>query len=142
MLSAQIFLFLRLALATVLYLFLGAALYLLWLDLRQQAARSVRHQPVPIILRYELGGEIYPQCFTNPEVLIGRDPSCDCSLENSTVSARHARLNFRQGQWWLEDLSSTNGTFLNQERVSTPVVLTNGDQLRCGQVNLGVNLES
>jgi pSer/pThr/pTyr-binding forkhead associated (FHA) protein len=72
--------------------------------------------------------------FNQPEVIIGRSASCDVILEDKTVSGRHARLAYHHGQWWLEDLGSTNGTFLNGEPVSAAVVLTHGDQLRCGQM--------
>jgi pSer/pThr/pTyr-binding forkhead associated (FHA) protein len=59
-------------------------------------------------------------------------------LEDSTVSAQHSRLSFRQGHWWVEDLRSTNGTYLNNEPISASLVITNGDEIRCGQVVLTV----
>jgi pSer/pThr/pTyr-binding forkhead associated (FHA) protein len=78
--------------------------------------------------------------FNVPVVLIGRDEHCDCSIQHPTVSAQHARLAFHHNQWWVEDLHSTNGTFLNQSPVDTSMVLTLGDELRCGQVVLTVIL--
>lgn len=139
--SEQVFLVLRFLMAGLLYVFLGAVLYLLWQDLRQYGLRAIPQLPTPIILHYERDGEFFPLRFTDPEVLVGRDPACNCPLEDTTVSAQHARLSFRQGQWWAEDLHSTNGTYLNQEQVTLPTVLASGDQLRCGQVILSITLE-
>jgi pSer/pThr/pTyr-binding forkhead associated (FHA) protein len=53
---------------------------------------------------------------------------------DDTVSARHARLSYHHNQWWVEDLQSRNGTYLNDERVSVPTVIVSGDELRYGQV--------
>jgi pSer/pThr/pTyr-binding forkhead associated (FHA) protein len=74
--------------------------------------------------------------FSTPEVMIGRDPACDVALDDPTVSNNHARLSYHHGQWWLEDLQSTNGTFLNGQAVSAAQVVTGGDVVRCGQVEL------
>ena len=72
--------------------------------------------------------------FNQPEIVIGRDTSCDLILEEKTVSAEHARLSFHDGRWWVEDLRSRNGTYLTQELLTTAVVLTSGDHLQLGQV--------
>jgi pSer/pThr/pTyr-binding forkhead associated (FHA) protein len=72
--------------------------------------------------------------FKQPEVVVGRDTSCDLILEENTVSAEHARLSFHDGRWWVEDLGSRNGTYLNEELLTTAVVLTSGDFLQLGQV--------
>ena len=68
------------------------------------------------------------------ELLIGRSESCDVKVAGSYASARHARLYYQAGQYWLEDLHSTNGTYLNGHQVDLPVVLANGDRLRIGRV--------
>lgn len=139
--SVQVFLVLRFVIAGLLYVFLSAVIYLLWLDLRQYGKRALPQIPTPIIIQHDREGEIYPLRFTEPEIFIGRDVACQYVLENTTVSARHARVFFRQGQWWVEDLHSTNGTYLNQEPLVSPTVLTSGDQLRCGQVILSITVE-
>jgi len=86
----------------------------------------------------EINGETRRQEFSSPEVIIGRDPTVQCVIDSKTVSAHHARLNFERGQWWVEDLESTNGTLLNQEAISVPTVVTPGDQLRCGEATITV----
>lgn len=50
--------------------------------------------------------------FTDAEIIIGRDPNSQLTIVNEMVSAQHARLSYHHNQWWVEDLHSTNGTFL------------------------------
>ena len=135
--SGILVLVLRLVLVLSLYGFLGWALYTLWMDMRQQGELLVSRTPA-IIISNEDGSVAHR--FTKPEVSIGRDPASDCPLEDKTVSTQHARLVYRQNQWWVEDLKSTNGTFLNQETVDEPLVVTSGDKLRCGQVELNIKI--
>ena len=68
------------------------------------------------------------------ELFIGRSDDCDVIVSGSYASARHARLFYQAGQYWLEDLHSTNGTYINGRLVSLPVVLANGDRIRIGSV--------
>ncbi|MFO0944384.1 MAG: GGDEF domain-containing protein [Planctomycetota bacterium] len=63
--------------------------------------------------------------------LIGRDAECDLTVDDSSVSRRHASIDPVDGEYLLSDLSSTNGTFVNEDRVTTRV-LANGDFLRVG----------
>ncbi len=135
--SGTILLALRLILAALLYLFLGWTLLVLWRDLTRQGRQAASRRAPPIILR----GQDQSLRFNTQEVTIGRDPASSCILEDRTVSAHHARLFYRQGQWWIEDLRSTNGTYLNQEPVSTLLVLAHGDELRFGQVVMDILLE-
>lgn len=137
--TGTVLLILRALLAVLLYAFLGWALVTLWRDLRHQAELQAARQVRPIQLNFE--GLEHGLSFAQMEVIIGRSNNCDILLEDKTVSGRHARLAYHHGQWWLEDLSSTNGTFLNGEPVSTAVVLTDGDKLRCGQVMGRVGME-
>ncbi|NPA06164.1 MAG: FHA domain-containing protein, partial [Chloroflexi bacterium] len=66
-------------------------------------------------------------------VVLGRGPEADIRLPVATVSARHARLVHRDDGWWLEDLGSTNGTFLNDQPVRRSMRLKPGDRIRLGQ---------
>ena len=129
--SAILFLFLRFGAALALFAFLGYMLWILWRDMvRQDEILASRRLP-PMLLSLANGEQ---QRFTTPEVVIGRDPSSELVFEDSTVSSMHARLIYHHGHWWLEDLHSTNGTFLNGETVVTPLVVTPGDVVRCGQI--------
>ncbi|MHB1597792.1 MAG: FHA domain-containing protein [Acidimicrobiales bacterium] len=73
------------------------------------------------------------------ETTLGRSPGCAVPLEGDTfASSVHARVYRRDGEAWLEDLGSTNGTFLNGERVGAPVRLRRGDRLKVGSTLLEV----
>lgn len=139
--SGSIVLALRLLLALALFAFLGWALYTFWRDIRREAVGLVNRRAAGISLLVRVGEEtIGVKHFVQPEISLGRDPVCDIPIFDETVSAHHARLTYHHGQWWVEDLGSTNGTRLNQEMVSLPTVLTSGDQVSIGQTSLLVNL--
>lgn len=136
--SGIILLALRVGLAVLLYGFLGIGLYQIWRDLRRQTEVLAAHQSPPLSLNFV--SEEKGLSFTQPEIILGRGDFCDFVVDDPTVSSRHARLNYRQGQWWLDDLASTNGTFLNGEMVSAAVLVTAGDRILLGQVELQINL--
>lgn len=138
--SGILLLGLRILLAASLYAFLGWALYTLWMDLKRESEILAVRQAPPITLK--LNAPDQALSFTKNEISIGRDPASDLPLEDKTVSTQHARLVYHHNQWWIEDLGSTNGTFLNQERVSSPLVITEGDQIRCGQIVLEILIGS
>ncbi len=134
--SGVVILVLRLLMAAALYSFLAWALLTLWRDLKRQNELLLARQSPPLTLLVQENGQAFS--FDRPVVRIGRDLACDCCLDDKTVSTQHARLSFHHNQWWLEDLGSTNGTFLNQEPVTSPVVITQADQLRVGQVKMDI----
>ncbi|MCC2333942.1 FHA domain-containing protein FhaB/FipA [Cellulomonas wangsupingiae] len=66
-------------------------------------------------------------------VLVGRAPSCTLVLDDDYSSSRHARI-FPQGdRWFVEDLGSTNGTFVGEQRVDQPTPVPTGTPVRVGQ---------
>jgi pSer/pThr/pTyr-binding forkhead associated (FHA) protein len=131
--SAVIFLGLRLALVICLYAFLSLALFTLWQSVRQQGKVLAARKTPPLKLVIQTPGQpSISMYFTQDELTIGRDKACDVSIADEMVSAQHARLSFHHGQWWLQDLNSTNGTYLNAERMMAPTVITSGDEIRCG----------
>jgi pSer/pThr/pTyr-binding forkhead associated (FHA) protein len=137
--SAIIVLILRFLMAVSLFAFLGWALYTIWNELRLTSELVSRKEiPQITVTTHDLAEDII-RTYNTQEIIIGRDTSCELTLSDDTVSARHARLSFHHKQWWLEDLHSTNGTFLNEERVTTPTVVISGDEIRCGKI--GVTLE-
>ena len=64
---------------------------------------------------------------------IGRDDTADISLQDPEMSRRHVRISWQEGRHILEDLQSTNGTFLNDTRVTAAQRLSTGDMIRMGQ---------
>ncbi|MCR9295093.1 MAG: EAL domain-containing protein, partial [bacterium] len=72
---------------------------------------------------------LHPVPFT-----IGRRPGCSVQLNLKTISGRHAELTTRENQLWVDDLSSTNGTYVNGQRIAQPTELHPGDLLQFADV--------
>lgn len=70
------------------------------------------------------------------ELIIGRGEKCRLVLDDNYVSTVHARIFSNGGRYMLEDLGSTNGTYLNRKRVTSPVELNRGDQVKIGKTVL------
>lgn len=140
--TATIVLVLRMGLAIVLYFFLWRVLQTLWQELKLQGnLLSTQKKPgIHMDARME-NGEEFKFHFWQNEVMIGRGPHCSISLPDEALSASHARLSFHHGQWWLEDLGSTNGTFLNKEKIMVPTVVITGDQVKCGNTVLALRID-
>jgi pSer/pThr/pTyr-binding forkhead associated (FHA) protein len=83
------------------------------------------------------GGLPEGQAFgVGPGLVIGRALACEVTIEDSYASGRHARLYDRDGHVYIEDLNSTNGTYVNGTRVSTQQLLRSGDVVRIGDTEL------
>jgi pSer/pThr/pTyr-binding forkhead associated (FHA) protein len=104
------------------------------MDMKRQKDLIDARKIPEIDLLVEIEGQVESNPFIVPEIVIGRDQTCDLLLDASTVSAEHTRLSYHHQNWWVEDLGSRNGTFLNLERVATPAILVSGDELQLGQV--------
>jgi hypothetical protein len=65
-------------------------------------------------------------------LLIGRDPTCNLAINDVEVSRRHARLISQSGGYAIEDLGSTNGTFIDEQRIKGVVPLKPGASIRLG----------
>lgn len=76
-------------------------------------------------------GEAYP--ISGDEFVLGRDPSSQLVVEDVEISRRHARLLAQSGGYAIEDLGSTNGTFVNGKRIRTVVPLEPGATIRLGE---------
>ena len=67
------------------------------------------------------------------QLTIGRDATNDITINDAEISRRHARLTFQGGKYVLEDLGSTNGTFVNGQRLAGPRVLKAGEVVSFGE---------
>ena len=67
------------------------------------------------------------------ELTVGRAGGCQITLDDTYVSQLHARVFRRDGQLYVEDLGSTNGTFLNRKKVTAPIAIRKGDRLQIGK---------
>ena len=68
--------------------------------------------------------------------LLGRDHDCEVRLDSASVSRHHARIIVTRGEATVEDLQSKNGTHVNEQPVTTPVVLEDGVRIRVGSVTM------
>ena len=106
-----------------------------------QAAGQVAHKPsrasgrrVPgtlTVTEGALAGTTVPLKETG--VLLGRNPECTLVLEDDFASGRHARIFRRDAGWFVEDLGSTNGTFLGSNKLTQPTPVQVGSTLRIGK---------
>lgn len=140
---ATVVLVLRLALAIALYVFLGWSLLTLWQELRIQG-RTISNQKKAGISVKQMpeNGEEREFHFFQTEILIGRHTRSDLTVMDENVSAQHARLTHHHGRWWLEDLNSTNGTFLNGSKLNTPTVVITEDEFRCGNTRFTLRVDA
>lgn len=71
-----------------------------------------------------------------PVNVIGRRPDCTIVLDEPYVSGEHSELSLQGGEWQLRDLGSTNGTYVNGQRLTAPVALRPGDTVQFGRIKL------
>jgi pSer/pThr/pTyr-binding forkhead associated (FHA) protein len=88
-----------------------------------------------MVLKPAAGGEALT---ITRDVVVGRNEACDVVLQAGTVSGKHARLLVQDGRPAVEDLNSTNGTFVNGERIGKLTALKNGDRLKFDVVEFDV----
>jgi len=127
---------LRLLGTLILYTFLGIAFYLIWLELRQAAQPVIqeagdRLRVISTDSQALTVGQVLP---LQPVTLLGHDPDNTIVLPDTAISARHARLQQRDGVWWLENLSRPPDTILNEAVVSQPMPLADGDLITLGPI--------
>lgn len=93
-------------------------------------------------LRVSLKGRpIRSYVFTKDVITVGRDPDADVFLDNPGISREHLRIEKSPDGFFVEDLGSANGTYLNDELVRQRKYLKHEDILRIGKFSLWVSLE-
>jgi len=151
MVSDQLLLVLKLCLLALLYLFFFRVVRAVWAELRptppvpaggmtapaaapaRKRRKEVKNavQTRQLLLRepVELAGKTW---LLAGEVSIGRAAGCQVTIDDTYASQIHARVFTRDNQWQIEDLGSTNGTWLNRHKVSGPMVIKPGDVVQIG----------
>ncbi len=142
---------LKFCLVALVYLFLLRVLRAVWVEITTDRAPSTPNQPAPLISTdppptrkqkkqiptptlkvlepIEQLGTLHAM---QPEMTIGRAPGCAIVIHDTFASQLHARVFLRDGLWFVEDLGSTNGTWVNRTRVHGPARLEIGDRLKVG----------
>lgn len=145
--STEITLFvMRLLSAGVLLAMLFGLFVVMWRDYRASALgaeASRRTYGRVVVLReidgsYAVTGETYPLL---PQTSLGRAPTNSIRVGDTFASGEHAVVTMRNGQWWLEDRDSRNGTLLNGLPVHQPVIVTDGDVIGIGKVHFRLEME-
>ena len=141
---------LKLFFLALLYLFFFRVLRAVWAELSPAPPRAAVAAPVPnapaapprsaarggalrlkVVEPPETRGRTYD---LGDELTVGRASGCQVALPDDTYASQlHARIFRRDGDVFVEDLGSTNGTFLNRKKVSAPVSLRRGDRLQVGK---------
>jgi hypothetical protein len=97
-----------------------------------KATRAGRRQPTSLtVTQGSLAGTTLS--LMDSGVLLGRNPECTLVLDDDFASGRHARIYRREEAWFVEDLGSTNGTFLGSSKLTKPMPLEVGSTLRIGK---------
>ena len=89
-------------------------------------------QPGPVTVMVHADGAKPRAMYLATNTVVGRGAECDLRLDDTFVSQEHARIFAKDGSWYVEDLGSTNGTFVNEQRLAAPAMLTTGDRIRVG----------
>ncbi len=159
--SEQLLTILKLALLALLYLFFFRVLRAVWAELRpprlvaaapraaaaaptgraaRKAAKRAATQAAPVVEPKLVvlepaaqRGRFFP---LGAEMTVGRAAGCQITLDDTYASQIHARVFQRDGQFLVEDLGSTNGTYLNRHKVAGPMLVHPGDRLQIGNTVL------
>jgi hypothetical protein len=128
---------LRIAFVVLIYLFFFVVVRALWRDLRTTVAGAGQSLGRLVVVASPEGrptpGASIPLDAVNT---IGRDANNSIVVDDTFASAEHALLTFRGRAWYVEDRGSTNGTWLNGQRVESYLPLGYGDEVQIGQVRL------
>lgn len=144
--SEIILVFLRVVSAALLLLFLSVIVMLIWRDLKV-ALRSIdleRRIYGRLIVGHQTKqgflptGSVYPLLMLTS---IGRSPTNGIAIEDDFVSVDHAVIALRDGQWWIEDRQSLNGTMVNGDRLTEPMIITSGDLISIGRLTFRLEVE-
>lgn len=135
-----IILILRIAVVGLLYLFLWQVLQVVLRDLRKSAAglpsTPLAFGQLVLVSAGQTGLPVGKSFPLKPVTMIGRSLESDVMLNDTFLSTQHARLELRGDEWVLEDLKSTNGTFVNEFSVHNPTSINEGDIIRIGRIEL------
>ena len=103
---------------------------------RRQAAAQAARQPHATSWSPRAATPAQRADLDQAPILIGRGSDAGIRLDDDYVSTRHARIAASGDQWFVEDLGSTNGTYIGTVRITQPTTITLGTQVRIGKTIL------
>lgn len=103
---------------------------------RRGSERKTKQAPVPTLLIVEPVTAAGQRFAVSGTLSIGRAAGCEITLDDTFISQVHARVSKGQSGVVVEDLGSTNGTYLNRKKVTAPVVVQSGDVIQVGSTVL------
>ncbi len=120
----------------IIYLFIFGIIRLIYLDIKSIGGSVIQEDTyLKLINRKDTSPfkvkEVYPLAAS---VIIGRKNESDIVIKDPFISNQHAQISLDEGSYFLEDLDSANGTYLNGERIMDAVKLQNGDRIKIGQI--------
>ncbi len=92
--------------------------------------------PITEVIASRDDEEFYRGRLAPGEYIIGRESECDIQVDAAKVSRKHARLELRYSEWLIEDLKSSNGTWVGEEKIHEPTLVFPRQKLRVGNVQL------
>lgn len=133
---------------TIIYIFIFAIIRMIYLDIRNMNVRKNRMAPKncaylelmndPETLYFDVK-QFYP--MTNEVIIIGRAPGCTIQIDDFYLSGNHVQLWYEDEEWHIQDMGSTNGTYINGKKMKkNEFILDNGDRFRIGQMEFMVVL--
>lgn len=143
--SEILFFMLRALAGLALFGFLLALYVLIWRSFKQMQRQleSARAAYGHLTALTEIDGQLMPagrRFALSTLTTLGRSVSNSIMVDDSFASDRHARIVLQDGQWWLEDCSSRNGTRLNDETIRQRTILTDGDIIGIGSLHYKLEL--
>jgi pSer/pThr/pTyr-binding forkhead associated (FHA) protein len=128
---------LRLLFLLLLYVFLYRVVRALLHDLRIATHEATAELGRLVVVASPAGEPVQGTALSLDAITsLGRDVNNSIVVDDPFASSEHAILTFRGRGWYLEDLQSTNGTYVNGTRIEAVAPLTFGDEIQIGQVRL------
>lgn len=126
----------------IIYLFIFSVMRLIYMDIKKMnrfandnintaETASLR----PIKSKVSLSGKIQKRYNIYNEAVVGRNKKCDIVINEQFISSEHLRIWFENDEWYLEDLGSRNGTYVNEQRIRKVVLLDPEDVISIGGLN-------
>jgi len=103
---------------------------------RGSERKAKRQEPVPTLVIVDPAQAAGQRFAVSGTLSIGRAAGCEITLDDTFISQVHARVSKGQSGVVVEDLGSTNGTYLNRKKVTAPVVVQSGDVIQVGSTVL------